>query len=252
MLLPGFRPPGNGAAQRVILHGLVFLLHLHPGRGLHSGGAAHPIIGGGGVLLSHSVPFGQLGHGGRVELRTILRHDDLRLRLRLAPAACGRAVIGILRDGFFLRGGKHLHGAAPVGGTHGRAGAVSVYPLPVVGIGPVADQGPGRGLFVFIVDILLLGPSAPFVHRGYVGIINGRAAVVIGAAVGIRGMDHRLSFMLELLPAIAGRGGSSGCAALPAAGRWKWFGRPAFLFHSKASGSGCGPWPVLPSGRSGS
>ena len=252
MLLPGFRPPGHGTAQRIILHGLVIFLHFHPGCGLHLGGAAHPIVGGGGVLLGHPVPFGQLGHGGRVELGTVLRDDDLRLLLGLAPAARGGAVVGVLRDGFFLPGGEHLHGAASVGGTHGRAGAVSVYPLPVVGVGPVADQGPGRGLFVLFVDILLLGPPAAFVHRGHVGIINGRAAVVVRAADGVGGMDHRLSFMLELLPAIAGRGGPSGRAVLPAVGRWRWFGRPAFLCRSMASGSGCGPWPVLPSGRSGS
>ena len=164
MLLPGFRPPGHGTAQRIILHGLVIFLHFHPGRGLYLGGATHPIVGGGGVLLGYPVPFGQFRHGGWIELGAVLRHDDLRLRLGLAPAARGGAVVGVLRDGFFLPGGQHLHGAASVGRTHGRAGAVSVHPLPVVGVGPVADQGPGHGLFVLLVDILLLGPPAALVH----------------------------------------------------------------------------------------
>ena len=164
MLLPGFRPPGHGTAQRIILHGLVIFLHFHPGCGLHLGGAAHPIVGGGGVLLGYPVPFGQFRHGGWIELGTVLRDDDLRLRLGLSPAARGGAVVGVLRDGFLLPGGQHLHGAGAFRIPHGRAGAVSVHPLPVVGVGPVADQRPGRGLFVLLVDILLLGPSAALVH----------------------------------------------------------------------------------------
>ncbi len=251
-LLPGLRPTGDRAAQRIILHGLVIFLHFHPGRGLYLGGATHPIVGGGGVLLGYPVPFGQFRHGGWIELGTVLRDDDLRLRLGLAPAARGGAVVGVLRDGFLLPGGQHLHGAGAFRIPHGRAGAVSVHPLPVVGVGPVADQRPGRGLFVLLVDILLLGPSAAFVHRGHVGIINGRAAVVVRAAEGIGGMDHRLSFMLGLPPAIAGRGGPSGREAPPADSRWRWFGRPAFPFHTRASGFGCGAWPAPPSGRSGS
>ena len=253
--LPGLRPTGDRAAQRVILHGQLFLFgHFHPGRGLHLGGAAHPVVGGGGVLLRHPIPFGQLGHGGRVELGAVLRDDHLRLGflLRLTAAAGGGAVVGILRDGFFLRGGQHLHRTAPIRAAHGRTGAVSVHPFPVVGVGPVADEGPGRGLLVLVMDVLLLSPSAALTDRGHIGIIDGRAAVVIGAAEGIRGMDHRLSFMLGLLPAIAGRGGSSGYAALPAGSPWRRFGRPAFLFRSGASGCECGSWPVLPSGRSGS